>query len=168
VKRPRRLPKYVVVQGCPVPRQLAPFLTAVLGESGAHLESCYRGADAEALLRKLGKHSQAWLYEHQGRPEQPNPANPPGRSTHELRNDGAAYAQWKAGARIPWWACGIDIDDAHVPQLLRAAARRGWQVSRTYPSSIREYHHVNFRKPPAWRRIKARAQGRAMARKEDR
>jgi hypothetical protein len=153
VKRP--LPKYVVVQGCPVPRRLAPFLRKTLAESGAQLQSCYRGSDAEGLLRRLGKHSQKWLYDHQGRPEQPNPANPPGFSTHELRNDGQAYRQWRRGARVPWWACGIDIRDQDVKGFIAAARRHGWEVSQTYPSSVREYHHVNFRKPPILHRAKS-------------
>lgn len=148
---------YVVVQGCPVPRLLAPFISQVLHESGAHLQSCYRGADAETLLHHLGKHSQAelyrgWLMHRPGF----NPANPPGYSTHELRNDGAAYKQWLRGGRIPWWACGIDVDDAHVHAFIRAAAKHGWVVVQTYPNSTGEYHHVNFRKPPLRQRIKAR------------
>jgi GH24 family phage-related lysozyme (muramidase) len=150
-------PAYVVVQGCPVPRLLALALTTILKESGAHLQSCYRGADAEPLLHQLGKHSQAELYQAwlHGVPGYA-PANAPGRSTHELRNDGKAYSQWKAGAAIPWWACGIDIDDAHVVSFINVAAKHGWKVSRTYPSSRAEYHHVNFRKPPLMKRLAAR------------
>lgn len=135
---------------------MAPFLRQLLAESGASLQSCYRGADAEALLKQCGKHSQTSLYDGWCR-RLPgfNPANPPGFSTHELRNDGAAYSQWKRGAKIPWWAVGIDIDDAHVQAFIKAAAKHGWQVARTYPNSTAEYHHVNFRKPPLVHRIKA-------------
>lgn len=158
--------KYAVVQGCPVPAKLAPFLTQILRESGARLQSCYRGADAEALLHRLGKSSQLDLYRGflQRRPGF-NPANPPGHSTHELRNDGMAYTrtwpggthagQWHTGDKLPWWACGIDIDDAHVTAFIAAAKKHGWQVARTYPNSTSEYHHVNFRRPPLRHRVKA-------------
>lgn len=147
--------RYVVVQGCVVPEKLAPFLTDVLKATGATLNSCYRGADAESLLHRLGKHSQAELYRlHAEDPTRYAPANPPGFSTHELRNDGAAYPAWRRGARIPWWACGIDVNDSDVEHVLRMAARRGWQVAQTYPNSRAEFHHVNFRRPPLLERLK--------------
>lgn len=150
--------RYVPVQGCPCPAPLAPFLREVLSASGARLQSCYRGADAEALLHQLGKSSQRELYAGWvARRPGFNPANPPGFSTHELRNDGAAYPQWPRGARIPWWACGIDVDDAHVPAFIAAARARGWVVTQTYPTSAGEYHHVNFRKPPVRKRLASRA-----------
>ena len=71
-------PKYVIVQQCPVPRKLAPFLRKVLRESGAALQSCYRGDDARPLLNKYGKSSQKQLYDgfRAGRAGF-NPANPP-------------------------------------------------------------------------------------------
>jgi len=151
--------KYTLVQGSPVPNKLAPFLRTILGESGAQLQSVYRGADAEDLLRRVGKHSQRQLYDgfRRGLPGY-NPANPPGFSTHELRNDGAAYSQWPRGGKIPWWAVGIDIDDAHVKSFIAAAKRHGWVVSQTYPHSRGEYHHVNFRKPPVQKRVAANVQ----------
>lgn len=147
--------KYTVVQGCPAPAQLAPFLTMLLKESGATLESCYRGTDAEALLHRLGKSSQAdlyngWLRHLPGY----NPANPPGFSTHELHSDGAAYPNVPRGGALKWWQCGLDIDDAHVEAFIAAAARHGWEAWRPYPTGS-EYHHVNFRKPPLAARIKA-------------
>jgi hypothetical protein len=139
--------KYVLVDCCPVPAKLAPTLDLILHESGAVLQSCYRADDAAALLAKCGKHSQTWLFQHQGRPEQPNPANPPGRSTHELRNDGVAY-RGPAGIRLPYWCVGIDVDDAHVQAFIRAAAKHGLIATVTYPGDRREYHHINFRKQP--------------------
>lgn len=148
--------RFVIVQGCPVPKKLAPFLRKVLAESGAQLQSCYRGDDARALLHKCGKHSQKELYSGWCR-RLPgyNPANPPGFSTHELRNDGAAYPRVKRGGKLPWWAVGIDIDDAHVLRFIAVAKKHGWVVSRTYPSSRAEFHHVNFRKPPLPNRLRA-------------
>jgi hypothetical protein len=152
--------KYVVVQGCAVPRKLAPFLRVALKQSGARLQSCYRGADAAALLHALGKHTQEELWDGwQHRRPGFNPANPPGRSTHELRNDGVAYKRWPVGWRIPSWACGIDLDDAHVDHFIVVCARHGWKVTRTYPTSPGESHHVNLRRPPFWRRARARMKG---------
>jgi hypothetical protein len=150
------MPPYAVVAHCPVPKQLAPFLHELLQASGASLQSCYRGADAESLLRELGKMSQTDLYEGwiNKRPGF-NPANPPGFSTHELRNDGEAY-RVPRGAKLKWWQVGLDVDDAHVQAFIAAAAKRGWKVARTYPSSHSEYHHVNFRKPPLRARVFAR------------
>lgn len=148
---------FVLVQGCPVPRKLAPVLRLILAESHSHLNSCYRGDDAKALLHSVGKHTQRELYDGftHHRPGY-YPANPPGFSTHELRNDGAAYSQWRRGGRIPWWACGIDVNDADVHHFITTAARHGWKVAQTYPHSSGEYHHVNFRKPPLRLRLKAR------------
>lgn len=139
--------KYVLVQCCPVPAKLAPTLEVILHESGATLQSCYRADDVKDLLAQCNKHSQTWLYIHQGTKEQPNPANPPGQSTHELRSDGVAYVGPK-GRRLIWWQVGIDIDDAHVQAFIRAAAKHGYIVTITYPGSRSEYHHVNFRKQP--------------------
>lgn len=149
---------YVIVQDCPVPAKLAPFLRVVLAESGAHLQSCYRGRDAEGLLHAHGKSSQFELFAGwQDRRPGFNPANPPGRSTHELRSDGAAYPNVAVGGKLAWWQCGIDIDDAHVEAFIKACAKHGWVAWRPY-SAGSEYHHVNFRKPPALQRAKARLQ----------
>lgn len=140
--------KYVVVERCPVPEKLAPTLERILARSGATLQSCYRGADANALLHRLGKSSQSdlwngWIRRLPGF----NPANPPGRSTHELRNDGVAY-RGPVGMVLSWWQVGIDVDDRHVAAFIREATREGFTVTVTYPTSPREYHHVNFRKAP--------------------
>jgi hypothetical protein len=151
--------KYVVVQGCPCPAPFAPFLEATLGASGSTLNSCYRGADAEALLHKFGKRSQtelfrAWTERLPGA----NPANPPGESTHELRNDGKAYSG-PARGKLKWWQCGIDVNDSDVQRFIAAAKKRGWVVSQTYPLSKTEFHHVNFRKPPLRERVRGRIGG---------
>jgi hypothetical protein len=138
---------YVLIDCCPVPAKLEQVMRACLHESGATLQSCYRADDVASLLAKCGKHSQTWLFEHQGHPEQPNPANPPGRSTHELRNDGVAY-RGRAGSILKYWQVGIDIDDAHVQAFIRAARKHSWIATVTYPGSTKEYHHVNFRKEP--------------------
>lgn len=152
---------YPLVKGCcPAPAKLAPDLQALAQEVGCVYNSVYRGTDAESELHHCGKHTQAELYRGwlERRPGF-NPANPPGFSTHELRNDGVAYARPR-GARLPWWCCGIDIDVNHVPQFLRAARKRGWVATLTYPGSVAEAHHVNFRRAPFMRmRLKRGARG---------
>lgn len=140
--------KYVVVDNCPVPAKLAEEIRTIKKNTGAVLQSCYRGRDAEALLKRLGKQSQSQLYQGfiQGRPGY-NPANPPGHSTHELYNDGVAYSG-PSGMRLRYWQVGMDWDVNHVQDVVREAARLGFTASVTYPTSIRERQHVNFRKEP--------------------
>lgn len=141
--------KFKVLDCCPVPSKLYPELAAIKQTTGCTYASIYRGEAAAAQKYLTGaapcyKHNQAWIYAHYP----PGVANPPGYSTHECRNDGVAYTQWLRGAPIPWWACGIDVDDAHVQAVCNAARGRGWIVTITYPGSTVEYHHVNFRKQP--------------------
>lgn len=138
--------KYVVVDSCPCPRKLAPVLERIKISSGSSFNSIYRGDDARALLHKCGKSSQKELYDGfvSGRPGF-NPANPPGRSTHECRNDGVAY-RGPAGMPLRWWQCGIDCNDS--AGVVRAAASLGYTASVTYPGNPREGHHVNLRKKP--------------------
>jgi hypothetical protein len=146
--------RFVIVQGSPVPAKLVPILTRILRESGAQLQSAYRGPDAATLLHRLGKHTQTELYNCWVR-RQPgcNPANSPGHSTHELRSDGVAYAG-PVGRKLAWWQVGLDVDNAHVARFIQTAARHGWKVHRPYPIGS-EYHHVNFMKPPLIKRVKA-------------
>lgn len=141
--------KFQVIDCCPVPKKLAPFLTQIKKETGCVYQSIYRGQAKDAQKYLTGaapcyKHNQAWIYAHYP----PGVANPPGYSTHECRSDGVAYPQWTRGAPIPYWACGIDVDDAHVAAVCAAARKHGWIVTITYPGSAVEYHHVNFRKEP--------------------
>jgi lysozyme len=138
-----------VLDGCPCPRPLYAVLKKLKKETGCTYQSIYRGTDAEALLNRYGKHSQAYLYAHQGT-EGIGPANPPGQSTHELCSDGVPYPG-PLGRKLVWWQCGIDVDDAHVEALIAAAKRHGWKLYRPYPSGS-EYHHVNFAaKPSRWK-----------------
>jgi len=140
--------KYAVVDSCPVPAKLAPVVKRCLEESGADLNSGYRGADAEHILNKYGKSSQAQLYQGyiMGKPGY-NPANPPGYSTHELRSDGVAYNIPK-GMPLRYWMCGLDIGGAGAEAFIKAARKRNWVVTITYPGNPYELHHVNFRKRP--------------------
>ena len=91
----------------------------------------------------------------------PLPANPPGRSTHERRNDGVAYPG-PAGAPLPYWCVGMDWSDAAA--VVRAARGEGFTASITYPGNPREGHHVNFRKEPRrpFRALRRGATGNAV------
>lgn len=139
--------RYETVDGCPVPQPLAAELRALKDATGATLNSCYRGHDARHLLARHGKLSQRQLWEGwKARRPGFNPANPPGRSTHELRSDGVAYPG-PVGRRLRYWQVGMDWDPRHVEVLVQAARRRGWIVVRPYADG-REMHHLNFRKEP--------------------
>lgn len=131
-----------VIQGCPCNALLAPYVELLRRETGATINSIYRGQDAAAILHKHGKHTQAEIYAS----SPPGVANPPGRSTHERRSDAVAY-QGPVGRYLPWWAQGVDVNDGDVARMIAAAKRHGWVLGQPYPSG-REFHHVNFRKPP--------------------
>jgi hypothetical protein len=140
--------KFKVIDCCPAPAKLHPELEVIKGAIGCTYASVYRGQARGAQQYLTGgppcyKHNQAWIYAHYP----PGVANPPGRSTHECRNDGVAYPG-PAYTPLPWWCCGIDVDDGHVQSFLNAARARGWIATITYPGSAVEYHHVNFRKMP--------------------
>lgn len=136
--------KYLLLDGCPCPKPLFPLLKKLKEETGCTYNSIYRGDDVAGLLHKEGKHTQRELYEMFLRGEGA-PANPPDRGTHILLGDGVVGA---LHAKLPFWRCGIDVDDADVPKVIAAAARHGWKLYQPYPSSL-EYHHLNFAKRPS-------------------
>jgi Putative peptidoglycan binding domain len=138
--------RFRVIDDCPVPEGIADQIEQIRELSGARLNSCDRSPEAEPTLRRCGKMSQrqlweAWTHHEPGA----NPANRPGTSTHERRNDGVAYAG-KAGDRLKYWQVGMDWNDP--PAAMAAARQLGWIASVTYPQSIHETQHVNFRKQP--------------------
>lgn len=138
-----------LIDECPCPRRLYPVLVKLKRDTGCEFQSIYRGDDAAKLLHRHGKHTQRELYEgyRAGRPGY-NPANPPDRGTHILLGDGVVG---RLHEKLDWWQVGLDIDDAHTDDVIRAAARQGWEVYRPYAGSS-EYHHLNFRrKPRRWR-----------------
>lgn len=136
--------RYKVIDGCPCPRPMYPLLKKLKRETGCTYNSIYRGDDVATLLHKNGKRTQRELFEQLP----PGLANPPDRGTHILRGDGTVGGLF---AKLPWWRCGIDVDDADVPGLIAAARRHGWTLFQPY-SSPSEFHHLNFRnKPKRWR-----------------
>jgi lysozyme len=75
------------------------------------------------------------------------PANPPGRSSHELRSDGSAgFGGRAAGTKLAWWELGIDVGDSSG--LLSHLAALDYKIQRTYPGSQKEFHHLNFTASP--------------------
>lgn len=138
--------EFVVIDNCPVPAELGDEIRRIKEISGAHLNSCDRSPEAEPILRQHGKHSQRQLYDAFQRHEPgANPANAPGQSTHERRNDGVAYPGDR-GDQLEYWQVGMDWDN---PSGAIAAARQlGWIATTTYPHQSHEAQHVNFRKEP--------------------
>src|SRR5204862_7988854 len=111
--------QFTLIDNCPVPSELAPDIEEIKKLSGASLNSCDRSPEAEPLLKQCGKHSQAQLYEmFKNGVANANPANPPGRSTHERRNDGIAYPG-APGAHLEYWQVGMDWNN---PPAAMAAA----------------------------------------------
>jgi hypothetical protein len=135
-------------------------LAAAISErADAPINSCAREAAAEPFLRQLGKMSQQQLFDcFQDRKRTGNcpdrchgncnAANPPGKSTHERRNDGVAYAWWPPFFKLPVWGRGIDVQRDRVAAFCTEARNEGFTVTLTYPSSHDEAQHVNFRKEP--------------------
>lgn len=110
------------------------------------------------VAERYGRRSQKALFEcfeesqaHGGRcptrcGSNCNPANPPGRSSHECRSDGSAFGSRGAGAPLQWWELGLDVTD--TDKALAVLKQLGYGVRRTYPGSVRERHHINFTKSP--------------------
>ena len=138
--------EYELIDCCPVPKPLADELRVLKADSGCTYVSVYRGTDARALLAQCGKKDQAQLYA-MFLAGTGNPANPPGRSTHELRSDGVAF-EGPVGRQLEYWQVGIDVGIDRRDALIAAARERGWIVTVTYPTSSLERHHVNFRREP--------------------
>lgn len=144
---------FEIIDSCPVPAALAPELREIKKRSGATLQSCDRSPEAEPLLAKLGKKSQRQLYA-MFLAGTGNPANRPGQSTHERRNDAIAYAG-PLGMPLRYWQVGMDWDIPHVAAVVRAAASLGFTATVTYPNSSGERQHTNFRKEPKLNLFKA-------------
>lgn len=141
--RKPKLTDTVTVTGTPTFRGIA----FVLEDARRH---GWRGSLSSSDRRKgvaerFGKMSQAALYAGwiAGKIGF-NPANKPGRSTHELRSDGVAY-RGPVGRPLLWWQIGLDVTDSD--KLVPILRSLGYDVFRPY-SSGSERHHINFRKSP--------------------
>jgi hypothetical protein len=150
----RRLRATVAFDGTPVFDGLALVLQDARdhGWSGRLSSADRRTGVAE----RYGRMSQYALYVAYWVKHLPgySPANPPGRSTHELRSDGVAY-RGPVGRPLTWWQLGLDVS---APEELRGVLKRlGYAAFRPYASGS-EAHHVNLRRSP---RRRLRKRGRA-------
>lgn len=132
-----------VINGCPCNARLAAYIALLVEETGTTVNSLYRGDDAADILHRHHHHTQAEIYAS----SPPGVANPPGRSTHELRSDGVAYAG-PIGRRLDWWQNGVDVNDVDVGRMKAAARSHGWELFQPYPSSHVEFHHLNLKAIP--------------------
>jgi putative peptidoglycan binding protein len=143
--------KFKLINCKPVPAKLYHELVAMGFGRDITLNSCDRSQAGVNFARGQGcsLSSQAELFNGfiRGLPGF-NPANPPGRSTHERRNDGVAYVG-PAGMPLRYWQVGIDCSNA--PLACARARERGWIATLTYPGNPREGHHINFRREPKLR-----------------
>lgn len=147
--------KFRVVDGCAVPASIAPYVYLVLRRAGQTANSIYRGTDAAHILERHGKHTQAWLYENLPA----GYANPPGRSTHELRSDGVAYSWAPVGRPLEEWQQGVDSGSdtqADRQAIVRAGHFYGWSIRHPYNAGV-ELHHWNFGRRPIARTARTRA-----------
>jgi len=150
-----RRPKYLAIDGCPCPYDVAPYAFLVLRRARMTASSIYRGDDPAAapILRRSGKHTQRELYN--ASPSQraawgvSGTPNPPGRSTHELRSDGVAKPG-PVGRVLEPWEIGIDSGQntpSDVRAVREAALSLGLDVYHPYAAGVEE-HHWGFRSRP--------------------
>lgn len=135
-------PKYLLIDGSPVPYDVAPYIARILKRAGQHANSIYRGEDAAVLLHAHGKHTQAEIHKLY-----PAISNPPGRSSHELRGDGTVGS---LGARLPTWQVGVDSgtdSQASRDAITKAARDLGYAVEHPYSRGV-EAHHWNLTRQP--------------------
>jgi hypothetical protein len=159
LRRLLRRPRFLIVDGCPCPYDVAAQIHVVLRSAGQTASSIYRGEDAAALLHRHGKHTQAEIHRMF-----PAISNPPGRSQHELRSDGSAD-KGPPGRHLRPWRVGVDSgtnDHAAKDRVTAAAREHGWTVEHPYSRGV-EGHHWAFKRRPrarnprqAWRLIKLR------------
>lgn len=142
-RKKKRLDQTVTFSGTPLFRghQLMLRDAAFHGWHGS-VNSADRRRGVPERYGKLSQYAlyMGWLARKAGF----NPANPPGRSTHELRSDGVAY-RGPVGRPLAWWQLGLDVTESD--QLLRVLRSLGYDAFRPY-SSGSEAHHINLRKSP--------------------
>lgn len=145
--------RFLVIDGCPCPASIAPYVYVALRDAGQTASSIYRGEDARALLHAHGKHTQGEIHELY-----PAISNPGGRSEHELRSDGYGNPG-PVGRRLEEWQVGVDSgtnDHAAKMRVHHAAARHGWKIRHPYPRGV-EGHHWCFAERPRPKGLRMRA-----------
>lgn len=98
------------------------------------------------VAERFGKSSQHALYRGWSK-RLPGflPANPPGRSSHELRSDGNRAWGRRAGAVLHWYELGLDASDS---DRLQDELRKLGVDARHIYFSPSEAHHVNVMRDP--------------------
>lgn len=167
-----RKSKYLVVDECPCPFEVAAQVKMLLNTAHQTATAIYRGADpvAVAIMHKRGKHSQPELYDASingpvskriawGLPPGGGGVNKPGESEHECKSDGVGKAG-PVGRDLPKWQVGVDSGqntDANRNAIQAAAKKLGWVVRHHYGAKNEE-HHWCFDEPPkpknAWQRAR--------------
>lgn len=138
--------QFAVIDRCPVPIEGAGRVAECKRRSGLILNSCFRGSEAKALLRSLGKMDQPTLYwGWVNRLPGYNPANPPKNSPHECYSDGVSPPGYRRGQRIPNAMCGEDWSNG--PAAIETYRRMGVPAYRPY-SDGREVQHVGMSRLP--------------------
>lgn len=165
-----RKSKFLVINRCPCPYEVAAQVNMVLRRASQEASSILRTAEVEPILHRHGKHSQPELYNASvhgpvslriamGLPASGGGVNPPGQSEHECRSDGVGK-NGPIGRRLPDWQVGVDsgLNTAHDRAAIEAAAKSyGWVAHHHYGSGS-EFHHWCFDAPPkprnAWQRAR--------------
>jgi hypothetical protein len=136
--------RFRIVDGCPCPASVAPYIYVILRDAGQTASSIYRGEDARALLHAHAKHTQTEIHEMY-----PSISNPPGRSQHELRSDGVGNPG-PVGRRLHEWEVGVDSgtdDRAARERIERAARRHGWEIHHPYSRGVEGHHWAMAKRP---------------------
>lgn len=146
---------FLVIDGCPVHRDVAPYIYLVLRRAGQSASSIYRGEDPEAkvILHRHGKHTQAEIHRMY-----PDISNPEGMSMHDLHSDGVAKKGPK-GRKLDEWEVGVDSGTnslADKERINKAARHYGLATYHPYTRGV-EGHHWGFR-------VKPRADGKHLTR----
>jgi hypothetical protein len=145
--------RFALIDGCPVPASIAPYVFLVLRRAGQDAASIYRGQDAKALLHRHGKMTQAEIHA-----ALPAISNPPGFSQHELRSDGVGNPRVPRGGKLQEWQIGVDSgsnSDRDRRRITAAARHYGWRVKHPYNRGV-EQHHWSFATRPRPHGLKQR------------
>ncbi len=143
--RAKYVQQTVAFDGVPTMQGLA-LLLAHARKTGAWHGRLNSSDRRKGVAERYGHQSQAALYDGyiHHRPGY-LPANPPGRSSHELRSDGNAVYGRPAGAVLPWYQLGLDVNDDQA--LVAALTRMGAHVTHPYLTRS-EAHHINLLRDP--------------------
>lgn len=153
-------PRYLVIDGCPCPYEVAAQVHMVLMRARQVASSIYRGDDPDAvrILHAHGKRDQAEIHAD---PALHDISNPPGQSQHDLHSDAVAN-KGPVGRPLEPWSVGVDSGNdtqASKDAIDRAAAAYAWRVHHPYSRGVEGHHWcfesfpLNKRRPWQWARI---------------